>query len=62
MLEFLVCGGGGEEETTLVAGCEAADYTCACDGCVDNWDNIGEFGFEDTVGRQLEVSCGDIRG
>jgi len=49
VLEFLVGGCGGDEETFLVAGCQAADYAGAGDGCVADWDDVLEFGFEDAV-------------
>lgn len=31
MLEFLVCGGGGDEETFSVSGAERAGQTCTLD-------------------------------
>ena len=49
MLQFLVGGGCGDEETLFVSGCEAADDACAGDGAVADGDYVLEFGFEDGV-------------
>jgi len=49
VLEFLVGGGGGDEEAFAVAGCEAAYYSRAGDCAVADGDYVLEFGFEDAV-------------
>lgn len=56
MLQFLVCGRGGDEKTPAVAGGQAADDACAGDGAVADGDDAAEFGLEDgvEVGRCAE--------
>ena len=49
MLEFLIGGDGGDDQTVLVAGNEAADGAGFTDGGVDDGDVIGELLFEDRV-------------
>ena len=49
MLEFLVGGGGGDEEAFAVAGCEAAYYSRAGDCAVADGNYVLELGFEDAV-------------
>jgi len=49
VLEFLIGGGGGDEEAFAVAGCEAAYYSRAGDCAVADGDYVLELGFEDAV-------------
>jgi hypothetical protein len=48
-LQFLVGGGGGDQEASLVARGQAADYARSGDCGVADRDDVLEFGFEDTV-------------
>jgi len=58
MLQFLVGGGGWDEETVSVSSGQTAYYTRTGDGGVDDGDDIGELGLEDgvEVGRRCERS------
>ena len=58
MLEFLIGGAGGDEQTFAVPGREAADDAGSGDGASRDGDGVGEFGFEDGV----EVFGGAERG
>lgn len=49
MLQFLVGGGGGDEQTFAVAGRQAPDDARAGDGAVGDGNDVLEFGFEDGV-------------
>lgn len=49
MLQFLVGGGGWDEETVSVSSGEPTDYTGSGDGGVYDRDDIGEFSLEDGV-------------
>lgn len=49
MLEFLIGRGGGHEEAVFVSGRETTYYAGAGYGALCYGDEIGEFGFEDTV-------------
>lgn len=49
MLQFLVGGGAGDEETMSVAGGETTDDSSAADGGVDDGHDVGELGFKDRV-------------
>lgn len=49
MLEFLVCGGCGNEEAILVARSQSTHDSCAGNSAVCNWNEVCEFGFENGV-------------
>ena len=49
MREFLVGRRSRNQETILVAGCEAPDDACAANGAARNRDEVCKFGFEDAV-------------
>lgn len=49
VLQLLVRGRGGDEETFAVAGGEAADDAGACDGSADGGDDVLKLGLEDGV-------------
>lgn len=49
MLQFLVGGGAGNEETMSVTGGETTDDSSAADGGVDDGHDVGELGFKDRV-------------
>lgn len=58
MLQFLVGGGAGDEETMSVTGGEATDDSSAADGGVDDGYDVGELGFKDRVKvRRRRESC-----
>jgi hypothetical protein len=48
MLKFLIRGGGGYEETILVAYSETPDNTTPGNGSVHHWNNITQFTFKNT--------------
>ena len=54
MLEFLVGGGGGDQEAFAIAGCKTTDYAGACDGDMADGDYVLKFSFENAE------QCGEV--
>jgi len=59
MLEFLVCGCGGDEEAFLVTSGQSADDPGSRNGGVADGNDILEFGFENTVEVLARADCDD---
>jgi len=47
VLEFLIRGRCGHEQAVAVSGGQTTDYAGSGDGAVADWNQVGEFGFED---------------
>jgi hypothetical protein len=57
VLQLLVRGRGGHQQTFAVAGGQAADDAGASDGGVADGDYALELGFEDAVGWGVLATC-----